>query len=66
MLVLTRRIGECILIGGPGDTIIVTVLQIKGNQVRLGFEASRDIPIVREELAEKKYESSPSVPTKKE
>lgn len=46
MLILARRIGEKIAIG---DNIIVTVIEVRGGKVRLGFEAERDIAIVREE-----------------
>ena len=47
MLILTRRKGESIMIG---DDIVVTVLDIRGSQIRLGFEAPNDVNIVREEL----------------
>ena len=47
MLVLTRKLNEEIVIG---DNIKVTVLQVKGNSVRLGIEAPRDVRIVRGEL----------------
>ena len=51
MLVLTRREGETLVIELPtGETIEVTVLGIKGNQVRIGTQAPDDIAIVREEL----------------
>ena len=49
MLVLTRRSNETIQIG---DDITVTILEIKGNQVRLGIEAPGDVVILREELLE--------------
>ena len=53
MLVLTRRVGESILIKLPtGEQITVTVLGIKGNQVRIGTDAPDDISIVREKLLE--------------
>jgi len=53
MLVLTRREGESILIELPtGERIEVTVLGIKGNQVRIGTDAPDEISIVREELLE--------------
>jgi carbon storage regulator len=47
MLVLTRRPGESVKIG---DDITVTVLAIKGNQLRLGFTAPQDIAVHREEV----------------
>lgn len=50
MLVLTRRIGETIRIG---DEITVTVLEIKGHQVRLGTEAPRTIAVHRQEVYER-------------
>ena len=47
MLVLTRRINERILIG---DDIVVTVLEVHGDQVRLGIDAPREIKVFREEV----------------
>lgn len=47
MLILTRRNGETLKIG---DDISVTVLGIKGNQVRLGVEAPKDVDVHREEI----------------
>lgn len=47
MLILTRRIGESVVIG---DKISVTVLGVKGNQVRLGVNAPRDVAVHREEI----------------
>ena len=47
MLILTRRIGETIVIG---DTIHVTVLDVKSNQVRLGIQAPNDVIVHREEI----------------
>lgn len=47
MLILTRRIGETLNIG---DEVTVTVLGIKGNQVRLGVNAPKQIPVHREEV----------------
>ncbi len=47
MLILTRRVGETVMIG---DAITVTVLGVKGNQVRLGVQAPRDVAVHREEI----------------
>ncbi len=47
MLILTRRVGERLMIG---DDISITTLGIKGNQVRYGITAPRDLPIQREEI----------------
>lgn len=47
MLILSRRIGEVLVIG---DDVTVTVLGVNGNQVRLGVNAPRSIPVHREEI----------------
>jgi carbon storage regulator len=47
MLILTRRLGESVKIG---DEITVTVLDVKGNQIRLGIQAPKEIPVHREEV----------------
>ena len=47
MLVLTRRKNQSIVIGGD---IVVTVLEVKGDQIRLGITAPRDVQVFREEL----------------
>jgi carbon storage regulator len=47
MLILTRRVGETLVIG---DDVTVTVLGIKGNQVRIGVNAPKDVSVHREEI----------------
>jgi len=50
MLILTRRVGETVMIG---DDITVTVLGVKGNQVRVGVNAPRNVAVHREEIFER-------------
>ncbi len=47
MLILTRRVGETLMIG---DSVVVTVLGVKGNQVRVGITAPKDVAVHREEI----------------
>jgi len=47
MLILTRRVGETLMIG---DNVTVTVLGVKGNQVRVGVNAPKEVSVHREEI----------------
>lgn len=47
MLILTRRVGEKLIIG---ENVTVTVLGVKGNQIRIGIDAPRDVQVNREEI----------------
>jgi carbon storage regulator len=50
MLILTRRVGEKLVIGEGPDRIEVTILSVKGTQVRVGVNAPRNVPVHREEI----------------
>jgi carbon storage regulator len=50
MLILTRRVGETLMIG---DDVTVTVLAVRGSQVRLGVNAPKDVGVHREEIFER-------------
>ena len=50
MLILTRRVGESLMIG---DEVTVTVLGVKGNQVRIGVNAPKDVSVHSEEIYER-------------
>ena len=47
MLILTRRVGETLMVG---DDVTITVLGVKGNQVRIGVSAPKDVAVHREEI----------------
>lgn len=52
MLILTRRVGETLIVGDP-ILAAITVLGVKGNQVRLGINADKEIAVHREEIFER-------------
>ncbi len=56
MLILTRKVGESLIIG---DDVVVTVLGIKGNQVRVGVKAPKEVNVHREEVYERRLEGAP-------
>jgi carbon storage regulator len=58
VLVLTRRIGESITIG---DDVVVTVLEVRGGQVRLGIEAPPEVTLVRSEILDQIAEQTPQM-----
>ena len=59
MLVLSRKKGERIMIG---DKIVITVLEVKGDRVRLGIEAPDDVGIWRQEIYEVPIAAVPDIP----
>ena len=59
MLILTRRVGETVMIG---NEVTVTVLGVKGNQVRIGVNAPKDVAVHREEIYERIKREEDQVP----
>jgi carbon storage regulator len=63
MLILTRRVGETVMIG---DDVTITVLGVKGNQVRVGINAPKNVAVHREEIYERiKREQHPEMAEEK-
>ena len=54
MLILTRKVGESVLIG---DDISITVLSVRGNQVKLGVQAPKEVSVHREEICQRILQS---------
>jgi carbon storage regulator len=61
MLVLTRRVGEALIVG---NDVSVTILGVKGNQIRIGVNAPRNVTVHREEVYERiRREQRPAIST---
>lgn len=58
MLILTRNVDEAITVG---DDVTITVLGVKGKQVRIGIDAPKEIPVHREEIYKRIKQSNPKV-----
>lgn len=70
MLILARKQEEDLIIGQPGQEVIVRVVEIRGDKVRLGIEAPRDVPVHRREVweeieADRRLESADRKPAKR-
>jgi carbon storage regulator len=60
MLILTRRVGETLMVG---DDVTITVLGVKGNQVRIGVNAPKDVAVHREEIYQRIQKEKDPEPT---
>ncbi len=60
MLVLSRKAGEKVFVG---DDLVLTLVEIRGDKVRLGFEAPRDVNIAREEVRNRQLRQTNTIPT---
>ncbi|MFA7554484.1 MAG: carbon storage regulator CsrA [Spongiibacteraceae bacterium] len=63
MLILTRRIGENLIVG---DDVTISVLGVKGNQVRIGIDAPKDVQVHREEIYNRIQQEKTGEPVIKE
>lgn len=55
MLILTRRVGETLIVG---EDITITVLSVRGNQVRIGINAPKNVPVHREEVHQRIHQAT--------
>lgn len=60
MLILTRRVGESLMVG---EDITITVLGVKGNQVRIGVNAPKDVAVHREEIFNRIHDGDQAPPS---